>query len=54
MLFLERLFVLGKVGSMLTSTSSLGFPGGSLGCHETGWPGYVIVGLLGHNLDLIV
>ena len=43
-----------KVGSLLTSTSSLGFPGGSLGRHRTGWLGYVIVGLLGHNLDLVV
>ena len=39
---------------MSTSTSRLGFPGGSLGHHGTGWPGYVIVGLLGHNLDLVV
>ena len=42
------------MGSLLTSTSSLGFPGGSLGRHGTGWLEYVIVGLLGHNLDLVV
>ena len=42
------------MGSLLTSTSSLGFPGGSLGRHGIGWLGYVIVGLLGHNLDLVV
>ena len=42
------------MGSLLTPTSSLGFPGGSLGRHGTGWLGYVIVGLLGHNLDLVV
>ena len=42
------------MGSLLTSTSSLGFPGGSLGHHGTGWPGYVNIGLLGHNLDLVV
>ena len=40
--------------SDLTSMSSLGFPGGSLGRHGIGWLGYVIVGLLGHNLDLVV
>ena len=34
--------------------SSLGLPGGSLGHQGTGWLGYVIVGLLGHNLDLVV
>ena len=43
-----------KVGSLLTSTSSLGFPGGSLGRLGTGWWGYGIIGLLGHNLDLVV
>ena len=43
-----------EVGSTLISTSSLGFPGGSLGRLGTGWLGYVIVGLLGHNLDLVV
>ena len=42
------------MGSLLTLMSSLGFPGGSLGRHGTGWLGYVIVGLLGHNLDLVV
>ena len=42
------------MGSALTSTSSLGFLGGSLGHYGTCWPGYVIVGLLGHNLDLVV
>ena len=42
------------MGSSLTSTISLGFPGGSLGRHGTSWPEYVIVGLLGHNLDLVV
>ena len=30
------------------------FPGGSLGRLGTGWLGYVIVGLLAHNLDLVV
>ena len=43
-----------EVGSMLKSTSILGFPGGSLGRLGTGWLCYVIVGLLGHNLDLVV
>ena len=42
------------MGSLLTSTSSPGFPGGSLGRHGTGWLGFVIVGLLGYNLDLVV
>ena len=42
------------MGSLLTSTSSLGFPGGSLGRLGTGWLGFVIVGILGHNLDLVV
>ena len=42
------------MGSLSTSTSSLGFPGGSLGRHGTGWLGIVIVGLLGHNLDRVV
>ena len=42
------------MGSLLTSMSSLGFPGGSLGRHGTGWLRFVIVGLLGHNLDLVV
>ena len=42
------------MGSLLTSMSSLGFPGGRLGRHATGWLGYVIVDLLGHNLDLVV
>ena len=43
-----------KVGSLLTSTSSLGFPGGSLGRHGTGWLGYLIVGLLGDISDPVV
>ena len=43
-----------EVGSTLTSTSSLGFPGGSLGRLGTVWLCYVIVGLLGYNLDLVV
>ena len=42
------------MGSLLTSTGSLGFLGGSLGRHRIGWLGYVIIGLLGHNLDLVV
>ena len=42
------------MGSTLTSTGSLGFPGGSLGRLETGWLGYVILGLLGHIFDLVV
>ena len=42
------------MGSLLTSMSSVGFPGGSLGRHGTGWLGYVIVGLLGHKLNLVV
>ena len=42
------------MGSTLTSTSSLGFPGGSLGHYGTAGMGYVIVRLLGHNLDLVV
>ena len=43
-----------KVGSLWTSMSSLGFPGGSLGHLGTGSQCYVIIGHLGHNLDLVV
>ena len=42
------------MGSTLSSTSSPGFPGGSLGHYGTAGMVYVIVGLLGHNLDLVV
>ena len=43
-----------KVGSLWTSTSSLGFPGGSLGHPGTVGAGCLFVGLLGHNLVLVV
>ena len=43
------------MGSTLSSTSSLGFPGGSLGCCGTSWHELCLcAGLLGHNLDLVV
>ena len=53
-LFQRRTSPSRKVGSSLTSTSSLGFPGGSLGWLGTSWLGCLSVGLLGHILDLVV
>ena len=52
--FQERTSPTSKVGSLWTSTSSLGFPGGSLGHPGTAGAGCSSVGLLGHNLDLVV
>ena len=44
-----------KVVSSSKSTSSLGFPGGSLGRHGTCWRWVMLfVGLLGHYLDLVL
>ena len=42
------------MGSLWTSTSSLGFPGGSLGHPGTAGAGCLFAGLLGHNLVLVV
>ena len=44
----QRMSLSAVVVSSSRSTSSLGFPGGSLGQHGTGWRFHVIVGLLGH------
>ena len=53
-LFQRRTSPTSKVGSLWTSTSSLEFPGGSLGHSGTAGAGMLSVGLLGHNLDLVV
>ena len=42
------------MGSSLTSTSSSGFPVGSLGPWSKLAANCLSVGLLGHNLDLVV
>ena len=52
--FQERTSPTSKVGSLWTSTSSLGFPGGSLGHPGTAGAGCLFAGLLGHNLVLVV
>ena len=48
LLFQRRTSPTSKVGSLWTSTSSLGFPGGSLGHPGTAGAGCLSVGLLGH------
>ena len=54
LLFQRRTSPTSKVGSLWTSTSSLGFPGGSLGHPGTAGVGCLFAGLLGHNLVLVV
>ena len=54
-LFRRRTSLTSKVGSLWMSTSSLGFPGGSLGHLRDSWHWECLsVGLLGHNSDLVV
>ena len=53
-LFYQRTFLKSKVGSSSRSTSSLGFPGGSLGITEHTGVGYVICRPLRPYLDLVL